>query len=649
MRIQFKKITLENFRSFEHAEINLEGQGITIVRGFNQYEDNASSNGSGKSSIFEAIIYAIFDETSFGEKDVANRIVNAGFCVILDFAIDGINYTIQRQMKSNKTSVVLYKDSIDISCRNKTDTNKLILSLLNVSKSIFLDSIFLSQGVSTNLASLSPTARKERLETLTNTDTNINVFKEKIKSIQLKLESSNVELKMQISRINGNNESLEQQLIEINKQLDDAERKRREKEALGNVDSINQKISECSSKIQSYRTEIENLNAVIEKIGDAINHQNESNRINLDNKEIINSKIQKLRDEYNEYQQIRSTYSQDIAHTNNDINRVNNEIKDIQNSDICPVCKRKYENVNEEHIKKLIDEKQSMIVKYQENIQAWDKEVSVLDKKLEELKIAGLNLSNTELANVNTLLKEHASVIKNLEDERNDNFNRKNVYENDIHKLQDDINTLNNNKERILSISIPDVTPIQNMLKQVEMQRAQNNKLLADLENSQDRITQHIEVAKNMLHLITTSFRTYLLQNSIKFLNQLLLNYSSHLFSNEQDIIRIEEADAKLDIYLGNASYESLSGGEKTRVNIALLLAQKALANSIGNTWSNIIILDEVLGFCDSYAEEKVIELIIRELDSLESIFMISHKELPIGYDNIINVIKDERGISHIG
>ena len=45
---------------------------------------------------------------------------------------------------------------------------------------------------------------------------------------------------------------------------------------------------------------------------------------------------------------------------------------------------------------------------------------------------------------------------------------------------------------------------------------------------------------------------------------------------------------------LGNASYESLSGGEKTRVNIALLLAQKSLASIIGNISCNLIILDEM-------------------------------------------------------
>ena len=67
---------------------------------------------------------------------------------------------------------------------------------------------------------------------------------------------------------------------------------------------------------------------------------------------------------------------------------------------------------------------------------------------------------------------------------------------------------------------------------------------------------------------VTKEFRTYLLQNSLQYLNKLLQDYSTQLFSNDKDIIKIVEDDTKLNISLGNATYESLSGGEKTRVNI---------------------------------------------------------------------------------
>lgn len=99
MNIRFKEIDIENFRSIDKAHIVFENQGTVIVKGINEYENNATSNGSGKSSIFEAIIYSIFEETSSGEKDVANRINNKGFIINLNLNIDGIKYTIVRESK----------------------------------------------------------------------------------------------------------------------------------------------------------------------------------------------------------------------------------------------------------------------------------------------------------------------------------------------------------------------------------------------------------------------------------------------------------------------------------------------------------------------------------------------------------------------
>ena len=158
----------------------------------------------------------------------------------------------------------------------------------------------------------------------------------------------------------------------------------------------------------------------------------------------------------------------------------------------------------------------------------------------------------------------------------------------------------------------------------------------------------NVDVIKHSIQLVTKEFRTYLLQNSLQYLNTVLKQYSNVLFSNEKDVIFISEDDTKLDIYLGDASYESLSGGERTRVDIALLLAQKSLANMIGNISCNIIILDEVLGYCDSQAESVVVNLLCTELNTIESIFMISHKEIPIGYDKEMIIVKNKQGESYL-
>ena len=242
MNIKFKSIDIYGFRSLNKVSVSLDNQGIVIVKGINEYEDKATSNGSGKSSIFEALIYAIFEETSSGEKDVENRILKDGYSIDLKFDIDNDHYRIFRQCKKDKSTVSFYKNEEDISARNKTDTNKLIQNILNINKNIFLDSIFLSQNAVTNLASLSPTARKERLEILTNTDQIIEEFKEKIKERQNQYEANCVDCRSNIDKNNGKKESLNNQIQQLQYKIEEQKQEIERKKQLGDIKDIEQQI-----------------------------------------------------------------------------------------------------------------------------------------------------------------------------------------------------------------------------------------------------------------------------------------------------------------------------------------------------------------------------------------------------------------------
>ena len=214
--------------------------------------------------------------------------------------------------------------------------------------------------------------------------------------------------------------------------------------------------------------------------------------------------------------------------------------------------------------------------------------------------------------------------------------------------LNNRVQELQQQKDRIQSFKVGNKEEFDNMLVDIDDKLAKLDMEIEAQSNEYNVNNDYVLAIKHSIQMVTKEFRTYLLQNSLQYLNTLLKQYSTQLFSNDKDIIQIEEDDTKLNISLGTATYESLSGGEKTRVNIALLLAQKSLANIIGNMSCNIIILDEILGYCDSQAEENVINLLSQELDTLESIYMVSHKELPIGYDKQLVVIKNKEGLSRV-
>ena len=73
MDIKFKKLHIKNFMSIGEADIDLSDRAFTLIEGVNNNEnDNARSNGSGKSSIFEALVWTLTGTTMRGNKDVVN-------------------------------------------------------------------------------------------------------------------------------------------------------------------------------------------------------------------------------------------------------------------------------------------------------------------------------------------------------------------------------------------------------------------------------------------------------------------------------------------------------------------------------------------------------------------------------------------------
>lgn len=97
MDIKFKQLKIENFMSIGDALIDLSDRGFTLIEGVNNNKcDNAKSNGSGKSSIFEALVWCLTGNTIRGNKDVANYNGDGTCKVILTLNVDGDEYVIER-------------------------------------------------------------------------------------------------------------------------------------------------------------------------------------------------------------------------------------------------------------------------------------------------------------------------------------------------------------------------------------------------------------------------------------------------------------------------------------------------------------------------------------------------------------------------
>jgi len=108
MAIKLKELTVKNFMSVgnQTQAVNFAQQNLTLVLGENLDQggdDSGSRNGTGKTTIVNALSYALFGNalTNIKKDNLINKINSKGMLVTLAFEKDGIDYRIERGRKPN--------------------------------------------------------------------------------------------------------------------------------------------------------------------------------------------------------------------------------------------------------------------------------------------------------------------------------------------------------------------------------------------------------------------------------------------------------------------------------------------------------------------------------------------------------------------
>lgn len=180
---------LENFQCHKNSEIELSNVTSALIIGQVNGND-LHSNGVGKSTIFKAIEFCLFNECSKGLK--LEKLINdeANKCkVIFDFAINNKIYRISRaRTKKGATDLSLFirssyeEDGVnphcksltediskkfwdDISCRRTPDTEEVLEKILKINYRAFYNGYYFAQDDHhTGLATSTKTERKEILK-----------------------------------------------------------------------------------------------------------------------------------------------------------------------------------------------------------------------------------------------------------------------------------------------------------------------------------------------------------------------------------------------------------------------------------------------------------------------------------------------------
>jgi DNA repair exonuclease SbcCD ATPase subunit len=158
-------------------------------------------------------------------------------------------------------------------------------------------------------------------------------------------------------------------------------------------------------------------------------------------------------------------------------------------------------------------------------------------------------------------------------------------------------------------------------------------------ENRKDRDT--LLVASQLLK--DNGIKTRIIKTYLPAMNQLINQYLQRmdfyvnftLNENFEEIIKSRYRDV--------FSYDSFSEGEKSRIDIALLLTWRSIAKLKNSVDTNLLILDEI--FDSSLDQQGGMDLswILRNFDDNSNVYVISHRENLDGkFDRTITAVKEK-------
>jgi DNA repair exonuclease SbcCD ATPase subunit len=609
MNIRFKKLKLHNFLSFGDAELSLSESGYTLVSGKNNCKDDlAKSNGSGKSSIWESIVWCLTGETIRGTKDIVNRFTTGGAFVELDFNIDEDNYKIIRYKEYTKigTNLKIFINDVDKSGKGIRDSEKLLTEYLpDLTSSLIGSVIILGQGLPQRFTNNTPSGRKEVLEKLSKSDF-------MIEDIKNKLSDRKNYLNNELRKFEDKILSLESKKSVIQSQLEKDENFLKEQPF---IDFVNEyadydiNISFLKNNINLHEAHLKESEVKGKEISEKYNKFDlDFKDFQLANATAYNEKIDPIVKQRIENQFKITQLNKDIANA-----------KSVK--DICPTCGQKLPNIHkidttdmEQEVSRLTQLNNEL----NETVQSLKKESC---EKEDEFKIA----QDLERQSVKDMLDKARQEYKDILADKD-----KDVAE--LHKKELELENLKNLESRLKTIN-----------DTIEQYKEQLSKISQEILYNiieRDNFKLRVETVNKIFTIATRDFRGFLLSSIIEFIQIKAKEYSKEIFDNENITFKLDGNN----IYIGynDKQYENLSGGEKQKIDLIVQFAIRDMLSKYWNFNSNILVLDEIFDNLDDIGCQRVLNLIANKLINIESIFIITHhSDIFIPYDNEISIIKD--------
>jgi DNA repair exonuclease SbcCD ATPase subunit len=658
--------------------IKLDRSPTTLITG---------TNGSGKSSIAEAITFALFGKSFRGvnKPDLVNTTNQKGCFVKIIFTKNENSFVVSRGIKPNiftieKDGIPLKEDS------DVKDFQEVLDEILGFTYADYIKSILVGHANYKPLMQLSLPERRSFVDSMLN----VGVYTSMAALNKVRLndwKASREELNIRIDSINAIISSAKEAYKKVKEIGEEREVELREKisEKKKIADSIliedevlfAPEFPEAASKIQTLTDEKSSLVSEVKSLMEK-KSQREQARKDLDAAHSKRAGMQEvfmhepfsvdpsIQVRIDEIREKINSNKVTLALITSKVKSINGQIEFFKTETKCSVCSQ---DIQPHHSSSIIDaaknEVASMMVEYKacssEN-EFLSTELNSLSEELasqiEKEKSVKESISKAELARISIEMadadieqktKKLNSFDLDYDDTAKKLAERVSVINTEIETLNEMISKDNEKKMAVIMYN-NQITVKKNqknsVLKEIEeaeselekfLKRDDGKKFLKDIEDNVKKLNElnaksvELDNRKKVLDAATellkdSGIKASVVKMYVPVLNQLINNYLEKMGASYQIVLDENFNDSIKGRYKDEFSYKSLSQGERQRIDLAALFACRKVSQMSSGSDSNLLILDEVGDSSMDFDGIEALFQIIEETCKDKNVFLVSHR-----------------------
>lgn len=572
MFVKFKQLKFKNILSYGNVFETIDFEnGLNVIK---------APNGSGKSTILDALNYALFGKPFRNIKmdGLINRINGKQLVVEIEFQIGFDTWRIKRGEKPKILEIYKNGESVEKLSSKKLVQNE-IDKLLGINQKLFKNIVGVAVTNNKPFLSMPIWEKRELIENIFN----IDVLAEMAKEVKRRKTVEQTSAKLKVTE----SQAVENQIADNKKYVENMKTYIANFNTTKETDRNNvlEYISQCQAKIKNNEKNIKIATDKLQTLSEALSAKPD---------EVLYADTMKR-----------------LGIAENDKKRIQKTIDTLKDKPTCPLCGN---DMNGDHAKQHMVE--------------LSKEVeTIINTTIPQLKQIETDY-NTALAAYNQNVKLETMIKQKVREEE---ISKNNML-NEVQQSQTKLVEIDN---RVCTFEVDSYQEkLDGLMESLKL-----------LNDEIDTLKHQVELDTQLIDVLgDDGIKVYFFRKLIPILNQ---NVNHYLKKFEMPIFL--EFDEQMQETITNGrqtcEYDQFSGGEKTRIDMSVLLSFFNISRIISNWSCSLLFIDEVL---DAQVDSNGIEQFVSTLNNIIcenkniGIYLVSHKldNIKVALNSTIEISK---------